>query len=282
MRPARGVRLGQETRTFQPPRLLTDEIDEERNGFVVRADPQIQAGERSARVRIGFADRVRDRLFEMLNGVRDVGVGAALLLLLTCTAVDLRGGDETEHAVRFRIGRRDFQRLLRRVHGFVDLVVPQVQPGQFRGDVRRQRIELHRLLVGGDRAGHVVVLLEMMADEELLVRLSNLRRRRGRQLRRAGARGLSRRHRGHGEAHDGHENGKLHTPELFHKSVKVSYIPVMAVDPELLEILACPHCKTPVTLVKNGTALKCDTCKRVYPIKDDIPVMLIDEATIEP
>jgi LSD1 subclass zinc finger protein len=55
----------------------------------------------------------------------------------------------------------------------------------------------------------------------------------------------------------------------------------MAVDPELLEILACPHCKTPVTLVKGGTALKCETCKRVYPIKDDIPVMLIDEAVIE-
>ena len=69
---------------------------------------------------------------------------------------------------------------------------------------------------------------------------------------------------------------------MFHKSAKVSYIPSMAVDPELLAILACPHCKTPVKLVKNGAALKCDTCKRVYPIKDDIPVMLIDEATIEP
>jgi uncharacterized protein YbaR (Trm112 family) len=56
----------------------------------------------------------------------------------------------------------------------------------------------------------------------------------------------------------------------------------MAVDPELLEILACPDCKAPLDLVKNGTALKCRTCKRVYPIKDDIPVMLIDEATIEP
>ena len=55
----------------------------------------------------------------------------------------------------------------------------------------------------------------------------------------------------------------------------------MAIDAELLEILACPSCKTPVTLVKNDTALKCETCKRVYPIKDDIPVMLIDEATIE-
>ena len=52
----------------------------------------------------------------------------------------------------------------------------------------------------------------------------------------------------------------------------------MPVDAELLEILACPACKTPVTLVKDGTALKCASCHRVYPIKDDIPVMLIDEA----
>lgn len=56
----------------------------------------------------------------------------------------------------------------------------------------------------------------------------------------------------------------------------------MPIDRELLEILACPNCKTPVTLVKDNTALKCGTCHRVYPIKDDIPVMLIDEATVEP
>jgi uncharacterized protein YbaR (Trm112 family) len=56
----------------------------------------------------------------------------------------------------------------------------------------------------------------------------------------------------------------------------------MPVDPELLEILACPQCKTKVDLIKDGAALKCAKCKRVYPIKDDIPVMLLDEATIEP
>ena len=56
----------------------------------------------------------------------------------------------------------------------------------------------------------------------------------------------------------------------------------MGVDQELLDILACPNCKTKVELVKNGTALKCAQCKRVYPIKDDIPVMLLDEATVEP
>jgi uncharacterized protein len=56
----------------------------------------------------------------------------------------------------------------------------------------------------------------------------------------------------------------------------------MALDPELLAILACPECKTPVALVNGGTALKCAKCRRVYPIKDDIPVMLLDEATVEP
>jgi uncharacterized protein YbaR (Trm112 family) len=55
----------------------------------------------------------------------------------------------------------------------------------------------------------------------------------------------------------------------------------MAVSPELLEILACPACKAKVELKPNGSALKCVECKRVYPIRDDIPVMLIDEATIE-
>jgi uncharacterized protein len=55
----------------------------------------------------------------------------------------------------------------------------------------------------------------------------------------------------------------------------------MAVDPALLEILVCPACRTPVHVVKDGAALKCDTCRRIYPIQDDIPIMLVDEATVE-
>jgi uncharacterized protein len=55
----------------------------------------------------------------------------------------------------------------------------------------------------------------------------------------------------------------------------------MTVSQELLEILACPACKAKVELKPKGDALKCVECKRVYPIVDDIPVMLIDEATIE-
>jgi uncharacterized protein YbaR (Trm112 family) len=55
----------------------------------------------------------------------------------------------------------------------------------------------------------------------------------------------------------------------------------MALNPKLLSILACPLCQTEVKLTADEKGLKCVTCHRVYPIRDDIPVMLIDEATIE-
>jgi len=56
----------------------------------------------------------------------------------------------------------------------------------------------------------------------------------------------------------------------------------MAIDPELLEILACPKCKEDVKLTTDEKGLKCVKCHRVYQIKEGIPVMLIDEAPIEP
>ena len=52
----------------------------------------------------------------------------------------------------------------------------------------------------------------------------------------------------------------------------------MAIDRELLEILACPQCKGEVKLNKEGTGIVCEECSLVYPIKDGIPVMLVDEA----
>ena len=56
----------------------------------------------------------------------------------------------------------------------------------------------------------------------------------------------------------------------------------MAVSQELLDILVCPVCKTPVTMTTDRSGLKCQTCRRVYPIRDDIPVMLPEEATVAP
>ncbi len=55
----------------------------------------------------------------------------------------------------------------------------------------------------------------------------------------------------------------------------------MAISKELLEILVCPADKQPVQLTADEQGLKCTHCHRVYPIRDNIPVMLVDEAKIE-
>jgi uncharacterized protein YbaR (Trm112 family) len=52
----------------------------------------------------------------------------------------------------------------------------------------------------------------------------------------------------------------------------------MAIHPELLEILACPQCKGDVRLTPAQDGLVCDRCRLVYEIRDDIPIMLIEEA----
>jgi LSD1 subclass zinc finger protein len=51
---------------------------------------------------------------------------------------------------------------------------------------------------------------------------------------------------------------------------------------ELLDILVCPACKKPLALQDNGAVLKCAECHRAYQVRDDIPILLIDEARIEP
>ncbi len=54
------------------------------------------------------------------------------------------------------------------------------------------------------------------------------------------------------------------------------------IDKELLEILVCPADKQPLVYRQSPESLKCTQCHRVYAVKDDIPIMLVDEATIEP
>lgn len=52
----------------------------------------------------------------------------------------------------------------------------------------------------------------------------------------------------------------------------------MPLSKELLDILCCPKCKGEVRLSEKENGLICDTCRLLYPIVDDIPIMLIDEA----
>jgi uncharacterized protein len=55
----------------------------------------------------------------------------------------------------------------------------------------------------------------------------------------------------------------------------------MPISPVLLEILVCPVCKSSLELKPDGSGLKCLQCHRVYPVRDDVPVMLPEQARIE-
>lgn len=52
----------------------------------------------------------------------------------------------------------------------------------------------------------------------------------------------------------------------------------MKIKKELLDILACPKCKGDIRLSKDEKNIVCETCNLIYDIREDIPVMLIDEA----
>ena len=52
----------------------------------------------------------------------------------------------------------------------------------------------------------------------------------------------------------------------------------MSLNPELLDILACPRCKGDLELTAREDGLICRACELVYPIQDEIPIMLVEEA----
>lgn len=52
----------------------------------------------------------------------------------------------------------------------------------------------------------------------------------------------------------------------------------MNIDPALLDILACPSCRSPLRADEAASELVCTGCGFAYPVRDDIPVLLIDEA----
>ncbi|MDL2269337.1 Trm112 family protein [Desulfosarcina sp. OttesenSCG-928-G17] len=52
----------------------------------------------------------------------------------------------------------------------------------------------------------------------------------------------------------------------------------MPLHPELLKLLVCPQCKGELHLTDHQDGLVCDVCKLIYEIRDDIPIMLVEEA----
>ena len=56
----------------------------------------------------------------------------------------------------------------------------------------------------------------------------------------------------------------------------------MSVAPELLAILVCPKCKGELEYREHESSLICPACRLRYAVRDDIPVMLVDQATVEP
>jgi hypothetical protein len=54
------------------------------------------------------------------------------------------------------------------------------------------------------------------------------------------------------------------------------------ISQDLLDILVCPVCKKALVLKDEGQNLKCAECRRVYPVRDGIPIMLVEEAVTDP
>ena len=55
----------------------------------------------------------------------------------------------------------------------------------------------------------------------------------------------------------------------------------MKITEEFVEMMICPACQSKLRLREDASAIKCLGCRRVYPIEDDMPMMLADKATIE-
>jgi hypothetical protein len=55
----------------------------------------------------------------------------------------------------------------------------------------------------------------------------------------------------------------------------------MKITEEFVEMMICPACQSKLRLREDASAIKCLGCRRVYPIEDDMPMMLPDKAVIE-
>lgn len=61
----------------------------------------------------------------------------------------------------------------------------------------------------------------------------------------------------------------------------LTYNALVMLAKELVQNLVCPACRSQLVYRNTPESLKCQQCHRVYAVKDDIPIMLVNEATIE-
>jgi uncharacterized protein YbaR (Trm112 family) len=79
-----------------------------------------------------------------------------------------------------------------------------------------------------------------------------------------------------------HRDGVWYSANSRNQRLEIPNGEMMAIPKYALDILVCPVCKTRVELLSDGSGLKCVSCRRVYPVRDEIPVMLPEEAKIAP
>ena len=63
--------------------------------------------------------------------------------------------------------------------------------------------------------------------------------------------------------------------------MRLRYTRVAMISKDLLDMLVCPACRKPLAYRPETETLKCAGCRRAYPIRDGIPVLLVDEAVVE-
>ena len=268
----------QQNRRVHERRLALDHAGQERHGLREAPGLQIETAKHEVEANV---EPLAAGLLERGDGPGRVA-GGIVALAHGKPAFGEGGVDRAENPVRLLIGAVPRESGLGVHYRFEGIVLTRIEAGELGAQLRRPGIKGNRPLVCLDGLVNAARALEMPRQQKVVGRIVRLSagRRSGR---------LTRCRRSDGDQKERRKDPERpHLPDYNDVSRPrdangIWYsAPSMPVDPELLEILACPNCKTKVELVKNGAALKCGQCKRVYPIKDDIPVMLLDEATVEP
>ena len=265
-----------------PAGLLAHEIGEQRDRLVERACREVEPRERRADVRIGFGRLSIDRQLEVLNRLREVFAVRAGVLRGVAAAVRFRRASRrrcrARGAPRGWPARPSAPVRPRRSPRRVGSAACTGRPARPR-NVRRARIELDRAFERRDRAVDVVRRLRGDGRRGTRRRPRRLRR----DPRRASAlRAVTPAPRRHGTKRPPRARQSFIRWNCSTKERRCHIFAACPSTRNCSKFWRVPTAKRRSRSSRTAPRSSARTCKRVYPIKDDIPVMLIDEATIEP